>query len=359
MQILHSAFETSQFCTLPVWKMEDTTRVIGRCSQPCSTFPTRYYHLMHEMEASMSESSAVSASPPFVSPRRNKSGFSAIGMLYVTVILTCWFHHEPRMLSDLIDLFNDSSCWNRSVLWHSHGYTNVTSAVTSLFTHADWEHVSSNMFVLWMSGKHLFVSRNRSFTEERQNPHDRCSSSLFSWTSPLAFPWFFFGSQFLSVVGCRFICHWLDREWARKAAQERKSWSWNWVPDSWRDAWFTLSHAQQAVDLRVWKLRPGIGSSAAVYGVVGAHVYASLCCRDHPAEMDVKTKTIWLAKIGMELARTPLSLEQISSLDAADNIDHASHICGFIGGFFLAFLWDRIIRIRKSFARHGNEMHDL
>eukprot|EP00536_Pseudo-nitzschia_multiseries_P009118 jgi/Psemu1/306308/fgenesh1_kg.248_\ len=278
--------------------------------------------------------------------------------------MTSWFHHEPRMLSDMIDTINNSSLlrwspsWHRNILWHSHNYTNVMSAVASLFTHADWEHLFSNMFVLWISGKQLFVSRDESFTQGLETTHDRGSSSLLSWTSPLAFPWFYLGSQFLSVVGCQLICYWLDREWARKVAQERKLWSWKWVPDSWRDAWFTLSHAQQAVELRIWKFRPGIGSSAAVYGVIGAHVYASLCCRQHPAEMDLRAKTIWLGKIGMELAKTPLSLEQISLLEG-DNIDHASHLCGFIGGFFLAFVWDRITSIRRRLIRHDNAMHDL
>uniref|UniRef100_A0A6U9W7X7 Peptidase S54 rhomboid domain-containing protein n=1 Tax=Pseudo-nitzschia australis TaxID=44445 RepID=A0A6U9W7X7_9STRA len=318
------------------------------------------------MGASLSRSSSAPASSSSFSSRRNNDGLSAMGMLYLTIITNCWFLHEPRMLTDLINFRNSSPSswwrspsWHNDILWHSHNYTNVTSTVASLFTHADLEHLFSNMFLLWITGKQLFVRRSENFTQQQQDQHQSSSLSLFSWTSPLAFLWFYLGSQFLSVAGCRLICYWLDREWSRKVANDRKLWSWQWVPDLWRDAWFTLSNAQQVVELRVWQFRPSIGSSAAVYGVVGAHVYVSLCCREHPAKMDMRAKTIWLGRIAMELAKTPLSLEQISLLENGDNIDHASHICGFVGGFFLAFVWDRIFSRRRRYTQHDTRAEDL
>ena len=345
------------------------------------------------MDASLSESSyAIAVSPisPTTSPispshrsfrqRNNGLSLSAMAILYLTIFLNCWFHHEPTMLTDLLAFQYDSysslwwsSSWNYKILWHSHNYTTLTSTVASLFTHADWGHVFSNMFILWMMGKQLFIPEDNYRTQQqqqqqqrqRQGQHFRSNPwTLFSWTSPLAFLWFYLGSQFLSVVGCRMICYWLDREWSRKVAQDRAMWSfqWQWVPDSWKDTWFTVSNAQQAVELRVWKFTPVIGSSAAVFGVVGAHVYAALCCSDHPAEMDFRAKTIWLGKIGIELAKTPLSLEQISLLEPGDNIDHASHICGFMGGFFLAFVWDRVFCTssrRRYNQHHENEMQDV
>ena len=286
-----------------------------------------------------------------------------MAILFLTIILNCLFHHDPTMLTDLLAFQDDSSSWlsswNYNIIWHSHNYTTVASTIASLFTHDGWGHVFSNMFLLWVTGKELFVPEKKYSTQRQDQCYRSSPWSLFSWTSPLAFVWLYFGSQFLSVVGCRMICYWLDREWSRKVAQDRALWSWQWVPFSWRDAWFTVSHAQQAGELRVWKFTPIIGSSAAVFGVVGAHVYAALWCRDHPAEMGVRAKTIWLAKIGMELAKTPLSLEQISLLERGDNIDHASHICGFMSGLFLAFVWDRVFSRRRRYNHHGNNMQDV
>jgi membrane associated rhomboid family serine protease len=257
------------------------------------------------------------------------------------------------MLTGLLSLRNESrfewwpSSWNHVFLWHSHNYTTVTSAIASLFTHANWEHVFENILLLWMMGKQLFVAENNYFSQQRRN-HRR---TWTSWTSPLAFLWIYLGSQFFSVVGCRIICHFLDREWSRMVANDRALWSWQWVPFSLRDTWFTLSHAQQAIELRAWQYTPIIGSSAAVFGIVGAHVYAALGCTNHPAEMDIQAKTIWLVKIGMELSETPLSLEQISMQKGGDNIDHASHFCGCLSGFFLALVWDRVFHGRKYESR--------
>lgn len=263
------------------------------------------------------------------------------------------------MLTGLLSLFNDSvferwsSSRNRVSLWHSHNHTTITSATASLFTHGDWEHVFSNMFLLWMVGRHLFVSENvdKSHRQRRSN-HRRAWAAPFSWTSPLAFLWIYLGSQFLAAVGCRLICHCMDREWSRMVANDRELWSWQWVPHSWRDTWFTLSHAKQVVDLRTWQFSPIIGSSAAVYGIVGAHLYAALYCKNHPAELDVRSKAIWLFKIGMEVANTPFTLAQLSMRERGQsNIDHASHFCGLWGGFCLAFVWNRVynaIRSRKD-----------
>lgn len=290
-------------------------------------------------------------------PSRHHNGFSAMGMLYLTIITNSWFHHEPTMLTDFLSFHGaqGSGPWSNGFFWHSHNYTSVKSTLASLFTHGDWEHVFSNMFLLWLSGKQLFVSENDTPSRQRQNQNQ----NQISWTSPSAFLWIYVGSQFLSVAGCRIICHWLDREWSKRVADGRNLWSWQWVPYSWRDAWFTLSNAQQAVELRAWQYTPIIGSSAAVFGVVGAHVYVATCSRSHPAEMDARAKTIWLMKIGMELAKTPLSLKKISSLEGGDNIDHASHFCGFVGGFFLAFVWDRVFARRRPNNNENRVYDDL
>jgi len=310
------------------------------------------------MDASSRESSFATASPTSPAPTPTSfsqhNGVAAMGILYLTIIMNIWFHHEPTMLTGLLSLHNESrfewwtSSWNHVFLWHSHNYTTVTSAIASLFTHANWEHVFGNMILLWMMGKQLFVAENNYFSQQRHNHRRTWTSS--SWTSPLAFIWIYLGSQFFSVVGCRIICHCLDREWSRMVANDRALWSW-WVPFSWRDTWFTLSHAQQAIELRAWQYTPIIGSSAAVFGIVGAHVYAALCCTNHPAEMDIQAKTIWLVKIGMELSKTPLSLEHISMQKGGDNIDHASHFCGCLSGFFLALVWDRVFHGRKHESR--------
>jgi len=302
------------------------------------------------MDFSSPESTRRASTPPV-----QVHGVSAMGLLYMTIIANVWFHHDPTMLDDLLAIHKDSrfehwpSARNRVTLWHSHNRTNLTSATAALFTHADWEHVFWNMLLLWMTGKRLFVSESGSSLQQRHRY--RRSSSSFSWTSPLAFLWIYLGSQFLASVGCRMICRLLDQEWSRMLANNRQVWAWQWVPNSWRDTWFTISHAKKALELRAWQFTPIIGASAAVYGVVGAYLYTALYCKDHPAEMDNHTKAIWLFKIGMELIETPLTLEQLSIQWRGENIDHASHFCGFVGGFILAFVWNRISNLRKQTTR--------
>lgn len=272
-----------------------------------------------------------------------------MSLLYLTILLNFLIHQDPSLLEDFLFQSNVSSWWGYG--WHSHSYTTMKSMLLSLFSHADWEHVLSNMFLLWMVGKQLFVTTYSESASALASSPSRIQRQqqerywLFSsWTSPLFYLWIYFGSQILAVAGCRVISHGLDREWERRVYRDRASWSWKWVPYSWRDAWYTVTNAQQAVELRVWQYTPMIGSSAAVFGVVGAHVYAALFCRDHPAGMDSKAQMLWLIKVGMELARTPFSLDHISLLDKEDNIDHASHLCGFVGGFFLAVVWDFLSR---------------
>eukprot|EP00539_Tryblionella_compressa_P002053 CAMPEP_0178733560 /NCGR_PEP_ID=MMETSP0744-20121128/856_1 /TAXON_ID=913974 /ORGANISM="Nitzschia punctata, Strain CCMP561" /LENGTH=284 /DNA_ID=CAMNT_0020385743 /DNA_START=84 /DNA_END=938 /DNA_ORIENTATION=+ len=274
-----------------------------------------------------------------------------MALLYLTILVNFWFQHEPSLLEGAIFQNNPSSWWGYE--WHSHQYTTVKSMFVSLFTHADWEHVLTNMFLLWAVGKQLFVptmkeSSPTSLRRARQGT-DGIRWAFSCWASPLAFLWIYLGSQVVSVAGCRMISHLLDREWERQVRLDRRNWSWTWVPDSWKDSWFTISNAQQAIELRAWQYTPMIGSSAAVFGVIGAHMYAALCSAEHPAQMDAKAQLMWLGKIAMELARTPFSLEQISLLmDSEDNIDHASHVCGFVGGLLLAGIWDAFARRSRS-----------
>mmetsp|Transcript_18771 Transcript_18771/g.46599 ORF Transcript_18771/g.46599 Transcript_18771/m.46599 type:complete len:311 (+) Transcript_18771:321-1253(+) len=296
------------------------------------------------MDLSSPESPSHASTPPV-----QVHGVSAMGLLYLTIIANIWFHHEPDLLDDLLSLhdkrFELSSRNRLSIIRHSHNRTTLASATASLFTHGDWEHVFWNMLLLWMTGKQLFVSKS----EKRKHSHHR-ASSVFSWTSPLAFLWIYLGSQYLASVGCRIICHCLDREWSGRLANNRETWSWQWVPNVWRDTWFTISHGKKVLELRAWQYTPVIGASAAVYGVVGAHLYTAVYCTNHPSQMEVYSKLIWLFKIGMELVETPLTLEQLSIQWRGENIDHASHVCGFLGGFFLAFVWNRIWNVRTKYA---------
>lgn len=263
----------------------------------------------------------------------NNHGLTAMSLLYLTIILNFWIQQETTLIEDLLVSSNPSSFWGYD--WHSHSFTTVKSMFISLFSHADWEHVLSNMTLLWMVGKHLFVDVERI-------GETRFRWLVTSWTSPFCFLWIYLGSQVLSFAGCRCLSHLLDREWEQRVRQDRATWSWKWVPDTWKDAYYTVSNAQQALELRVWQYTQTIGSSAAVFGVVGAHVYAAFCNRQHPARMDSKAQMLWLVKIAMELSRTPFSLDQISSLPDGDNIDHAAHFCGFVGGFLLAAVWHGI-----------------
>lgn len=278
---------------------------------------------------------------------QQRNGLTAMTLLYLTMLINFWIQQEPSILDDI--LFHSSSItssslswWTAGYEWHSHRYTTIKSIFVSLFTHADWEHVASNMFLLWVVGKQLFVQQIQQQQQHCQD--DNRIKRWTSWTSPIAFIWIYFGSQLMSVAGCRFISHWLDLEWRRRVERDRVNWTWQWVPTSVKDAFYTITNAEQAIELRAWQYTPMIGSSAAVFGVVGAHVYAALLSRDHPAQMDSKVQLMWLGKVGMELARTPFSLDAISSLNNEDNIDHASHLCGFIGGFVLAAVWDYFSR---------------
>ncbi|KAG7353168.1 rhomboid family protein [Nitzschia inconspicua] len=272
---------------------------------------------------------------------------TAMSLLYLTVLVNVWIQQEPNLLEDLEFLSKDSSWF--SFDWHSHGYTTTRSMFKSLFTHANWEHVLSNMFLLWMVGRQLFVASDLE-AETASSLRWKCFFS--SWTSPFCFLWIYFGSEVLAIVGCRFLSHLFDREWEGRVRRHRTAWSWQWVPDAWKDMYYTISNAQQVMKLRVWQNTPLIGSSAAVFGVIGAHCYEALCDRDHPAKMDFRAQMLCILKIGMELSRTPLSLDQISSLGDDDNIDHASHFCGFLGGFLLAAVWHVLSR---KWRRHGSQ----
>jgi membrane associated rhomboid family serine protease len=280
-------------------------------------------------------------------------GLTAMALLYLTIMLNFWIQSERTPIEDLTQTSIFSSHWDFE--WHSHSYTTVKSMLVSLFSHADWEHVMSNMFLLWMMGKKLFVPFDFETSREARNWRWLVSS----WSSPFCFLWIYFGSQLISVAGCRLLSHLLDREWERRKRQDRATWSWQWVPDSWKDAYYTVSNAQQAVELRVWQYTPTIGSSAAVFGVVGAYIYSVFCNRQHPARMDSQSLMLWLAKIAMELSRTPFSLDQLSLLNNVDNIDHAAHICGFVGGFSLAAVWHTLSRIWRNTERHFHSAQEV
>ena len=74
---------------------------------------------------------------------------------------------------------------------------------------------------------------------------------------------------------------------------------------------------------------------------------AVLYCKNHPAELDIRSKAIWLVKIGIELAKMPFSLGQLSMQESDEkNIDHASHFFGFLSGFVPAFIWNRVCYVK-------------
>jgi membrane associated rhomboid family serine protease len=284
---------------------------------------------------------------------RTRRGLTAMAFLNLTIMLNLWIQHEPTLIEDLTQILVLSSGW--SYEWHSHSYTTMKSMLVALFTHEDWEHVLSNTFMLWMMGKKLFVPID--FETSRES---RWRWLVSSWTSPLCFVWIYIGSQILSVAGCRLLSLLLDHQWERRMLQDRATWTWQWVPNSWKDAYYTVSNAQQVVELRVWQYTPMIGSSAAVFGVVGAYIYAACCNRQHPARMDSQAQFLWLAaKIAMELSRTPFSLDQLSLLNNEDNIDHASHFCGFVGGFLLAALWHALSRKWRNDERQFYYTEDV
>jgi membrane associated rhomboid family serine protease len=307
---------------------------------------------------------------------------SAMTLLYLTIIVNLWVHHESNAFTDSWISSPWSSSLSSSIWdypWHSHKYTTIQSMFVSLFTHADWEHVLSNMSLLAWTGRQLFVAnkstyRTARYPQTRQEIEQRTSSSAQyqAWTNPLSFVWIYIGSQILSTVGCRAISYWLDWSWQRQLVKNRSQWAWVWVPDSWRDIYSTVVlHPQQVLDLRLWQYTPTIGASAAVYGVVGAHVYAAIFIPNHPATMDARAQAVWLGTIAIEFSKTPFSLEQLTKLgrwssnnttiDEYDNIDHASHLCGFVGGVLLAALWDRFSRPRHlNLSGHSeDEYHDL
>jgi membrane associated rhomboid family serine protease len=239
---------------------------------------------------------------------------TAMILLYVTLIVNLWIYYDPALLDGW---FRNHYWWDYS--WHSHNYTTFTSMFVSLYTHADLEHVLGNMFGLWMAGRRVF----------RYTP---------CWTSPWSFLWVYLGSQVTSVAGCRLLSYWLDQEWKRKITQGRVGWM-TWVPIPWRDAYSTLFNVSQVAQLRFWQFVPIVGASAAVYGVVGAQIYTALLSKRHPAKMRPIDQLFWFSRIAMEFGGTPFSLDEVSLL-LEDNIDHASHLFGFVGGFLLAATWE-------------------
>jgi membrane associated rhomboid family serine protease len=276
---------------------------------------------------------------------------TAMELLYATIVLNLWIGFQPTLIEFLAQIPILSFFWVYE--WHSHSYTTLGSMLISLFMHVDWEHLLSNMFLLWMVGRKLFVPIDFETSREA-----RWRWLLSSWRSPFCFLWIYFGSHVISVAGCRLLSQSLDREWERRVRQDRAtwSWSWQWLPNSWKDAHFTLSNAQQAIELRVWQYVPMIGSSAAVFGVGGAYVYVALCNRQHPALMDSQTIMLWLAQIAVDFSRTPFYLDQLSLQENGDKIDHASHFCGFVGGFALAAVWHAFSN--NIWRKNGRQCYD-
>jgi membrane associated rhomboid family serine protease len=244
-----------------------------------------------------------------------RANVTAKALLFVTLMVNLWVHYDPALLDRI---FKNYYWWDYK--WHSHTYTTWTSMFVALFKHSDWEHVLGNMCGLWLAGRRVFINTP-------------------AWTSPWAFLWVYLGSQISSVAGCRLLSYWLNLEWQRTLVKGRVGW-WTCVPIPWRDAWSTLFNVSQVAQLRVWQFAPIIGASAAVFGVVGAHVYTLVCSKSHPASMgDALSLIFWMTTIAMEFDLTPFSLDQVSLL-FEDNIDHASHVCGFVGGFLLAAMWE-------------------
>jgi membrane associated rhomboid family serine protease len=248
--------------------------------------------------------------------RRN--AVTGVALLYCTMVINVWLLVFPDFINFICqDLFSFECSW------HSHKFSTWTSVLISMFTHSDWEHLLGNMWLLWIIGRKVFVPTH--------TPNE-------IWNSPFAFLWIYFGSQMSSVYGCRLLSYWLDLAWERKLIQGRQGWM-TWVPIFVRDGWSTAQNFSQMTKLRLWQFVPGVGASAAVYGVVGSYVYTALCCRRHPAALDKFAIIFWSFLFLQELRGTPFSLEHIA-LPSEDNVDHAAHAFGCLGGFLLAYSWD-------------------
>jgi membrane associated rhomboid family serine protease len=79
-----------------------------------------------------------------------------MALLHLTIVLNLLIQNDSMLMEDLASQTPIlPSFWGYE--WHSHSYTTAKSLLISLFTHADWEHVLSNMFLLWSVGKNLFI----------------------------------------------------------------------------------------------------------------------------------------------------------------------------------------------------------
>jgi membrane associated rhomboid family serine protease len=90
-----------------------------------------------------------------------------------------------------------------------------------------------------------------------------------------------------------------------------------------------------------------IGASGVIYGWMGMRLFTSLFSRHH-SKMSNVDYFFLIGTFAHDLSKSPLTLDElsISTFLDGDNVDHAAHFFGAVGGIILALiilLWDQFL----------------
>lgn len=251
------------------------------------------------------------------------------GFVLNTIVCTnvlVFLSHDPSSISffDRNDKFSINS-----------GATNM-KMLLSMFHHASFVHLVSNMILLYLAGRVVFID-----------------SVSPIWRNGISLALLYFGSGLAGDYFTIFVAKQLRNLWDKsvEAAQEKVSfkspllsWTINPILRPLTKLYVHVARASDFTSILSNEKIERIGASGGVYGVVGAYLFTALQSRFHPHRQQ-SGPIKWLSisvlvfEILRELGSVPVSVESLrESVSSGDRIDHTAHVGGLMFGFCNAIL---------------------
>ena len=266
-------------------------------------------------------------------PRKNNKAnssmiFTSRLLLSATILFTVWQFFDDSTMKKLLHLSNQTwHDWFNDRLDIYAGVTTLPWLITAPFRHAKLDDVVIIMLTLCIAGGRVF------FVAKDIKEEDNASKASF-WAHPLAFVWIYFGSYALSIG----TCQWLTQGFVDSIAASYDMVS--KTPFYRFDLFLYHAHWMSINALSLLVQGPlKIGSSTAVYGVVGADVFTSLHSPTHPSKWDeFETWVTWLCY-------TLFALRGVATLSLGGFTWHLllnfrQEMFGLLWGYNLAKAWD-------------------
>jgi membrane associated rhomboid family serine protease len=246
--------------------------------------------------------------------------------LYTTIAanVIVFMHWEPSsFISDVFSVVNST----------------LKAMMVSMFSHADLQHLASNMLYLFIYGNKVFVQ-----------------STSATWQSPLAFLLVYYGSGFGAFYGNIAVASVHEQIWSKKIRDRRNAvrcthWMcekvrFDWISRPFVDTVTYLINADEAAGLAFYKYVPRIGASGAVFGIAGAMVYTSVRSGSPwHSPMGRLESMLLLAQIAQEfqLAFESSKTLRLSNFFSSNHyVDHVGHIAGFVSGVVIAAVLQQV-----------------